>query len=78
MGFEFKIAEKIEKLKIDGMTCREIANKLGFYSKFEVGEIQKVLDSMVSSKKLKTRLRLLRKPNKTHTFAVANQHLQVL
>ena len=55
MGFEFKIAEKIEKLKIDGMTCREIANKLGFYSKFEVGEIQKVLDSMVSSKKLKTK-----------------------
>lgn len=55
MGFEFKITEKIEKLKIDGMTCREIANKLGFYSKFEVGEIQKVLDSMVSSQKLKTK-----------------------
>lgn len=49
MGFEFKIAEKIEKIKIDGMSCREIANKIGFYSKFEVGEIQKVLDSLEKS-----------------------------
>ena len=46
MGFEYKIAEKIEKIKIDGMSCSEIANRLGFYSKFEVGEIKKVLDSL--------------------------------
>ena len=31
MGFEYKIAEKIEKIKIDGMSCSEIANRLGFY-----------------------------------------------
>lgn len=49
MGFEFKIAEKIEKLKIDGMSCRAIAGKLGFYSNFEIGEIQKVLNTMVKN-----------------------------
>lgn len=49
MGFEFKIAEKIKKMKLDGMTCREIANKMGFYSKFEVTEIQKVLDKMAKT-----------------------------
>lgn len=55
MGFEFKIIEKVEKLRIDGMSCREIANKLGFYSKFEIIEIQKVLDSMTKAGKLKTK-----------------------
>lgn len=55
MGFEFKITEKIEKIKIDGMSCREIANKLGFYSKFEVSEIKKVLDSMENDGKVKTK-----------------------
>ncbi len=47
MEFEFKIAEKIEGLKIDGLTCRAIANKLGFYSNFEVNEISKVLNGLV-------------------------------
>ena len=55
MGFEYKIAEKIEKIKIDGMSCSEIANRLGFYSKFEVGEIKKVLDSLEKAGKLKTK-----------------------
>lgn len=53
MGFEFKIAEKIEKLNINGMSCREVANKLGFYSKFEIAEIQKVIKNLISDGKLK-------------------------
>lgn len=50
--FEYKIAEKIEKINIDGLPCRAIANKLGFHSKFEVGEIKKVLDAMVADGRL--------------------------
>lgn len=53
MSFEFKITERIEKIKIDGMSCREIANRIGFYSKFEIIEIQKVLNNMVKNGKLK-------------------------
>lgn len=53
MGFEFKITEKIEKIKIDGMSCREIANRLGFYSKFEIAEIQKVLNSLEKEGRVK-------------------------
>lgn len=53
MGFEFKITEKIEKMNFDGMTCREIANKLGLYSKFEVAEIQKVVDKMICDGKIR-------------------------
>lgn len=53
MGFEFKITEAIEKININGMTCREVANKLGFYSKFEVAEINKVIKTMIADGRLK-------------------------
>lgn len=42
----------VEKLNVKCMSAKEISNKLGFYSKFEIREITKVLKSMVDNGKL--------------------------
>lgn len=52
MSFEYKITEKIEKMNIDKSSAKEIANKLGFFSKFEIKEITKVIRKMTDNGKL--------------------------
>ncbi len=52
MSFIFKITEKIEGLNIQGESAREIAKKLDFYTKFELAELTKALEEMVSAGKL--------------------------
>lgn len=52
MNFEYKITEKIEKLHFERLGAKQIANKLGFYSQFEINEIKRVLDKMCKDGKL--------------------------
>ena len=52
MSFAYKLSEKIEQMRVYGMSAREISKKLGFHTKFEITEIVKVLEEMVKSGKL--------------------------
>ncbi|MEG1963322.1 MAG: ribonuclease R [Clostridia bacterium] len=52
MNFDYRITEKIEKLKIDGLNCRQIAKSVGFEDNFDVQEVKKILNRMVKQNKL--------------------------
>ena len=52
MSFSYKLSEQIEQMQVHCMSAREITKKLGFYTKFELAEITKVLAEMVADGKL--------------------------
>lgn len=52
LNFEYKITDKIEKLHLERAGVKQVANKLGFYSQFEINEVKRVLEKMCKDGKL--------------------------